>query len=34
VYFGGFAPISEKAFDENVFIPKTTAPVIYRYFGI
>lgn len=32
-YFGGFAPIGEKAFDENEFIPKTTAPAIYRYFG-
>ncbi|XP_078179522.1 villin-2-like [Carex rostrata] len=28
-YFGGFAPIGEKAFDENEFIPKTTAPAIY-----
>ncbi|KAF3336881.1 villin-2-like isoform X1 [Carex littledalei] len=31
-YFGGFAPIGEKAFDENEFSPKTTAPAIYRYF--
>ncbi|KAJ3688018.1 hypothetical protein LUZ61_017182 [Rhynchospora tenuis] len=28
-YFGGFAPIAEKAFDENELIPNVTAPTIY-----
>ncbi|KAJ4804836.1 Villin-3 [Rhynchospora pubera] len=28
-YFGGFAPIAEKAFDEKELIPNITAPIIY-----